>query len=69
MTNPNVVVLKKAEYKVGDRVRSPLGKSEGTIKVVIPYAETTMGKGLHIVVQFDNGHIACAPGCHYTRLI
>lgn len=69
MTNPNFNILKKAEYNVGDRVRSPLGKFEGTIKVVIPYAETTLGKGLHIVVLFDNGHIACAPGVHYTRLI
>ena len=69
MSNPYVTVLPKAEYKVGDRVRTPLSKAEGTIRIVIPYAETTLGKGLHIVVEFSNGHIACGPACNFTRLI
>lgn len=65
----NVTVLAKPEYKVGDRVRTPLTKSEGVIAIVIPYAETTMGKGLHIVVKFPNGHVACAPACNFTRMM
>jgi hypothetical protein len=66
MTNANVNVIAKRIVVPGMRVKSPFAKKIGTVKVVIPYAETSIGKGEHVVVQFDDGHIAVAPSCHYT---
>lgn len=52
--NANVVNI-KIEWDKGDKGQTALRRKKFEVIEVIPYAETVIAKGMHLLIKFEDG--------------